>query len=293
MIALLAGIGTQIAQIKIVAFVVMILSFWGMVVVFDANWWFSHNLRIVGNTQKYLFGGLFSTILPSEYLENTIRRDRIYSAHLWAISLIIAWVFISYIFTLSSVTFSTLDGIFYFLLNFISLILGIYLLRAIDSNDRKNIVWFFRRAPGITLLNSDQPTTIQVAVASEERQVIADENIAFFSTISASIIICISSLGQFLLANKGYNMHFTILTSLIWFAIPLLSIFVVWRRYSIGKNLRLTINAPTKDTATDRRVEQFRRIRQLDFLISLISVLLFFVICLPFVVQTILIWITQ
>lgn len=84
-----------VIQISLLSIIITVVSFWGIVVILDANYWQSRNLWLISNIeQRFLKAGDIGRIIPKSYTTPSFRYSNVYAMHLHFLSIILSVVFI-------------------------------------------------------------------------------------------------------------------------------------------------------------------------------------------------------
>ena len=90
---LLSSLG--IIQISLLSTVVILVSFWGLIIILDANYWQSRNLWIISNIEwRFLKDDGIGTIIPKYYATPDFRYANLYAMHMHFLSIIVTFVFV-------------------------------------------------------------------------------------------------------------------------------------------------------------------------------------------------------
>ena len=122
----LIGLSIRIRlAIEVLIIFLYFISFWGVMVVIDANLWFRRNIYIVNNCERFLFRNLKPQILRTHYFRDPVRWETMYRIHflifyLFSIAGLILYIYNSFIIN-EILTQNKLIGycLFYFLLIFL------------------------------------------------------------------------------------------------------------------------------------------------------------------------------
>jgi hypothetical protein len=198
-IALLVGIGTRATNIGLVTFLVIFLSYWGIAIVADANWWWARNMRLIVNVQKILFGSAFSSILPKQYLDTPVRMTRIYRIHLNSLALVITVAFIAYLFTAPLKNSQTdTELLLYFILNTFGVIFGLFIVWGRQNKDRRRHFELHKEVPGISIILGDGSALRDLSFyVPVEYLVIRDEtssNLNRVATVALAFLLAVSQI---------------------------------------------------------------------------------------------------
>jgi hypothetical protein len=80
----------SIPQMGLLSLVIVLVSFWGIIIILDANFWQNRNLWFISNIEwKFLGKGGIGKVLPASYATPNFHYSRIYAMHMQLLLIII------------------------------------------------------------------------------------------------------------------------------------------------------------------------------------------------------------
>lgn len=146
-VALIIGLGEKYTNTFVVAFVVGVLSFWGLGIVIDSNSWMARNLKLIGNIEKlFVPKEDYGKLIPAGYSSPVFMYFRPYRYHFWVLCTLVFAAYLNFLFHFRS---ASQEQRWYLLPALTILyVLGLHLVQREDKRTRSAYFWFYSNAKG-------------------------------------------------------------------------------------------------------------------------------------------------
>ncbi len=146
-VALIIGLGEKYTNTFVIAFVIGILSFWGLAIVIDANSWMARNLKLIGNIEKlFIPEEEYGRLIPGYYSSPHFLYFRPYRCHFTVLTLLALVAYLRFVFALQF----EVSGAPWYYLSIMAVVyaLGLMRIHNIDAHTRNEYLRFYGSARG-------------------------------------------------------------------------------------------------------------------------------------------------
>ncbi|HXG20704.1 MAG TPA: hypothetical protein VNN62_16720 [Methylomirabilota bacterium] len=146
-VALIIGLGEKYTNTFVVAFVIGVLSFWGLGIVIDANSWMARNLKLIGNIEKlFIPKEEYGRLIPGYYSSPHFKYFRPYCFHFTVLILLALVAYLRFVWVLLCDS----SGAPWYYLQIMTGVyaLGLVQIHKIDEHTRNEYFRFYENACG-------------------------------------------------------------------------------------------------------------------------------------------------